>query len=276
MYPFVHTQPQVDGPNYVVRIIPPDNKRDAKTYEWHNVHETFRSPDQLKTMLVDTFTDKLPDNGDFQIGYFTKKGNSKRWIEGEADLVSMYKHCAGSEHITLFCDGKSTPHQPTQENSRKRKRTTDCTDHEEEVRQLASVLQDKHGAKWNKRQYLIWARMNVNKQYHSLVEPPDIPLITNGVKKVSRKETFSEAIHGAAVAFANTLKDKNDQDKNDQPDRVSAFPSGVSPASKARLSREYILQLKELQSLRECGVLSEEEFQEQKKFALDSLRGMNK
>ena len=36
------------------------------------------------------------------------KWHQQRWIEGEADLSSMYKHCAGS---TVFCDGKPTPHE---------------------------------------------------------------------------------------------------------------------------------------------------------------------
>ena len=55
----------------------------------------------------------------------------------------------------------------------------------------------------------------------------------------------------------------------------SPLPSGVSPASKAKLSSAYISQLRELQELRESGVLSEEEFQEQKMFALNNTRGDN-
>ena len=49
------------------------------------------------------------------------------------------------------------------------------------------------------------------------------------------------------------------------------LPSGVSPASKARLSYAYIFLLRELQELRESRVLSKEEFQEQKVFALNDV-----
>ena len=52
---------------------------------------------------MDTFIDKLPDSFDFQVGYVTKKGSSKRWIEQEADLTSMYKQLEGSETVTI-CD----------------------------------------------------------------------------------------------------------------------------------------------------------------------------
>ncbi len=50
--------------------------------------------------------------------------------------------------------------------------------------------------------------------------------------------------------------------------------------SKARVSSEYITQLKSLQQLRDCGVLSDDvlsddEFMEQKSIALDNIRSIN-
>ena len=55
---------------------------------------------------------------------------------------------------------------------------------------------------------------------------------------------------------------------------TNAINTGVSPSSKARLSGQYIKQLKSLQELRESGVLSEEEFKEQKTFALRNIHGV--
>ena len=241
------------------------------------MHEEFQSPTELKK-LMDTFKDKLPDSFDFQVGYVTKKGSSKRWIEQEADLTSMYKQLEGSETVTIFCDGKhKEPTPPT----RKRKRTNDdpppASDHEGEIKQVANDLSERHGSKWNHRQYQIWARMHVNNQWDSLDEPPNIPLISGGIK-ISRKETLSETLSGAAVALVKALTNQNSSNQSESNGKSTPQPLpsiGVSPASKARLSREYITQLKELQDLRECGVLNEDEFQEQKKFALNNLRKMN-
>ena len=53
------------------------------------MNDSFSSPTQLKGKLMDTFKEKLPNTYDFQIGYLTKKGSSKRWIEQEADLQCM-------------------------------------------------------------------------------------------------------------------------------------------------------------------------------------------
>ena len=66
------------------------------------MHDSFSSPTELKGKLVDTFKGKLPSTYDFQIGYFTKKGNSKRWIKQEADLLSMYKQFDHSDTIIIF------------------------------------------------------------------------------------------------------------------------------------------------------------------------------
>ena len=100
---------------------------------------------------MDTFKGKLPCTYDFQIGYFTKKGNSKRWIEQEADLVSMYKQFDYTDTITIFFVMESK----TVANARKRKRVaedsiTSASDHEE-VKRIAEQLNDKHGDLWDSK-----------------------------------------------------------------------------------------------------------------------------
>ena len=123
--------------------------------------------------------------------------------------------------------------------------------------------------------------MYVNNQWKSLDEPLNIPLITGGaINKHPRKESLSDAISGAGIAFTKVLTEHK---SNIQPptgsnyatSSTSAF-SGVSPSSKARLSNQYISQLKALQDLREIDGIGEEEFQELKKYTIESLRGMNK
>ena len=234
------------------------------------MHQMFQSPTELRVKLLETFKEKLPNSTDFQVGYLTKRG--KRWIEQEADLMSMYSQFEQGDTITIFCDGKSTTQAP----SRKRKHVSDDTasDHEEEVKRVADELNDMHGEQWNRKQYLLWARMYVNKQCRSLEEEPDIPLFRGGLKTPRKKETLTDAILTFAKAITpqplSTPAPCSTQAVN------SPVSTGVSPASKAKLSSSYITQLRELQQLREGGVLSEEEFQEQKKFALDSILKMNK
>lgn len=116
--------------------------------------------------------------------------------------------------------------------------------------------------------------MIVNKQWKSYDDPPEVPLITGGAQKFPRRETFSEAITGAAVTFAKAIFPQKNQQSIAQAAKTPV-QSGVSPMSKAQLSSEYITQLKLLQELCDCGVLSDEEFLEQKSFALDNIRSIN-
>ena len=118
-------------------------KNDAKTFEWHDVHDVFTSPSSLNKKLQETFGDRLPTADEFQIGYIAKRG--KRWIEEEADLTSMYKHFKHSGTITLFCEGHS------KSKSRKRK-ASNYTDHEEDIDKLSLELKEKHGDKYNEQQ----------------------------------------------------------------------------------------------------------------------------
>ena len=110
--------------------------------------------------------------------------------------------------------------------------------------------------------------MYVNNQWTSLDEELDI---RGGLKKVPKKESMSEAITRAAIAFAKTPSSSIPSSSS----TCQPLPNGVSPTSKGKLSSAYISQLRELQELRENRFLSEEEFQEQKRFALNNICGMN-
>ena len=264
---------------YLVRIIPPDKKSNAKTLEWHDVSEVFSSPAALRMKLMDSFGEKIPSTCDFTVGYITKRGNSKRWIEQSADLNSMYKQFERGDTITFFCDGK--PEKLSEK--RKRKSTAEHMpesahdDHELKVKKVALDLGARHGDKYDDNQLKLWARMMVNKQHDDMDNPPNIPLITGGIKRHARKESLTEVISGAATAFAKALASQRGTSPL-KPSQACAISSntGVSPSSKARLSGQYIEQLKSLQELRESGVLSDDEFQEQKLFALQNIRRLNR
>ena len=75
-------------------------------FEWHDITEVFSSPAVLRLKLMDSFREKVP-SGDFPVGYITKRGNSKCWIEQPVDLNSVYGHFESGDTITFFCDRKS-------------------------------------------------------------------------------------------------------------------------------------------------------------------------
>ena len=167
------------------------------------------------------FKNKLSDSFSFQLGYVTKKGNSKRWIEQEADLASMYSQFELGDKITISVM-KSEMMLPTRHQ-----------DQENGSEMIANELGDKHGERWNIRQYLLLARMYVNNQWSSLDQEPDIPLSRGGIKsQTHKKETLSEVVAGAAAAFAKAITPQ----RVSSPSKSSTMQTGVSPASKAKLT----------------------------------------
>ena len=130
------------------------------------------------------------------------------------------------------------------------------------------------------RQLKLWARMIVNKQYDDMEVPPNIPIITGGIKRPARRESLSEALSSAATALTKALAGQTTNLKTPPRPKTpiptpNDSPSGMSPATKAKITTQYISQLKSLQELREMGVLDDNEFEEQKTFALRNLRKLN-
>ena len=107
--------------------------------------------------------------------------------------------------------------------------------------------------------------MIANGLHESINDPPQVPMITGHVKKKGQ-ESLSEALAGAAVAFAKAF--------SSSPVRSSQSTSTLSPCKAAELRMKHLEQLKYLQQLMEDGVLSESEFIEQKQAILDALRNI--
>ena len=51
---------------------------------------------------MDSFREKVPSSGDFPVGYITKHGNSKHWIEQPAHLNLMYGQFESGGTITFY------------------------------------------------------------------------------------------------------------------------------------------------------------------------------
>ena len=107
--------------------------------------------------------------------------------------------------------------------------------------------------------------MVANGLHESLNDPPQVPMITGHVKKKGQ-ESLTEALAGAAVAFAKAF--------SSSPVSSCQPSSNLSPCKAAELRMKHLEQLKYLQQLMEDRVLSEKEFLEQKQVILDALRNI--
>ena len=113
-------------------------------------------------------------------------------------------------------------------------------------------------------------------------DPTDLPALKDPEPKRC-KESLSDALAGAAVAFASTViggseAQDHTSSKGGAADRVSTESSSgacVSPGKAVELQMKNFEQLRFLQQLFDDGILSESECTEQKRSILSFLRKLN-
>ena len=281
--------------NYRLKIINPNKRSDYIVRDVHRFHGKFDTIVEMKVKLMGEFESLLPPTTEFQLGYFFGKQSAKFWLMCQEDLNSMNEYIEKSKgSVMLWCDGRS-PDQPSASSRYKRKKASDNPPAskrqqiEEELDSILKDLQSKHGDKYTIPQLRCWARMISSGKY----EDTDIPafLELDNQPKKTKRTTLADAIAGAAVTFADavTRKSPGVQQCNSQSVVVSsanspssavtgvdtsACPStpGISPGRITDLRMKKLHELRELQGLLEQNVLTQEEFAEQKRLVLNSLR----
>ena len=283
-----------------MKIISPLKKSDFIVRELHHFHGKFDSVTSLKLKLMDEFGELVPATTDFQIGYFRGKQSTKYWIMCQEDLDMMNDSLGkGKPNILLWCDGRSANSLDSSDSAsscgRKRKSPpvseplpSKRQQLDDSIADTVKELKEKHESKYTFPQLRLWARMIVAGNHDSTDTPPLIPAITWIQPKREKKSSLSDVIAGAAVTFANAVKSPDIQQRNKQSivissdamsspvkpnSSLSVTPTtGISPAKVTELRMKKLRELRELQELLEQNILTQQEFMEQKKLVLDSLR----
>ena len=243
----------------------------------HNFSSKFESATVLRMKLVEQFQELVPDNLSFNIGYFEGQSHSKIWLMSKEDFATMYVKYPKGE-ITLWCDGRSDEGSDGCTDSRKKRKkdreaSSKRQEKEDEVDDVFMQLKEKHGSKFDTPKLRLWARTICGNLHDDMDNPPDLPAFRGSSqtpKKVQR-ESLSDALTGAAVAFAHAFKSQNTSETSQPP--VTAV--GVSPGKAVELHMKNFEQLRYLQQLYEDGILTTKEFEEQKEKILSSLRKLN-
>ena len=72
----------------------------------HNVSQRFKSVTALRSALWHEFGDAVPDEGEFNVGFFEGKQHAKKWLVTSQDLDAMYAYFEGKPCLNLWCDGE--------------------------------------------------------------------------------------------------------------------------------------------------------------------------
>lgn len=227
--------------------------------------------------LIEEFKELVPDTLSFNVGYFEGQNHSKIWLVTREDFLTMYRKYPKGE-VTLWCDGRSEEEEDIG-CRKKRKRDEGVSkrqEKEEEVDDIFKQLKEKHGEKYDTPRLRLWARSVSSKIHDDLDNPPDLPAFRNetGPKKPAKKETLTDALTGAVIAFTN----KYNSESTRSPQRTSNPPTqpvGISPGRSVELRMKNFEQLRYLQQLYDDGILTSTEYEEQKDKILSSLRKLD-
>lgn len=263
--------------SYKVRIINPAKKSDVIVRQLNGFSSKFASVNALRLQLIESFSDQVPNTVTFNVGYYDGSQQAKVWLFATDDLQTMYQKYKGGQ-ISLWCDGRLAS-ENSEERGPKRKKDSESStrrqEKEENVESVYKELLEKHGKKFDTPKLRLWSRMICSDLHDDYDNPPDIPAFSSVTPKRPRKESLSDAITGAAVAFAQVLQPDNKKTVTEQPTVIAtAVPStgaGISPGKCIDLRMKNFEQLRYLQGLFEDGILCQEEFVEQKRNILSSL-----
>ena len=266
--------------SYMVRIYTnPKKKKDFVVRMWHDVSEEFYSLSALKLQLMDSFPEELPSSMDFQVGYFEGRSHAKRWLIENRDLDKMNSLYMAGSTINLWCEGKSPTgdcdHNDRAEQPPSKKPKMSKSDSTDELDTISSKLREKH-SDMPAPKLRLWSKLIQSGRYDDYDTPSDIPLITGGPAPMKKKGNLVDALTVAATTVVKMLQSNANTVtvSSHTPPKTDSVRAGISPLKFAQLRCNCLEDLKRVKELWDDGVLTQEEFEEEKQHILNSLKSM--
>ena len=118
----------------------------------HNVSKKFDSVASLRSALWHEFGDTIPDEGEFNVGYFEGKQHTKKWLISSQDLDAYFE---GKRN--LWCDGKEPDESYEEKTTRKKpRRESKRSDREDKLEDVFQQLRKKHSSEYSGPQLRLW------------------------------------------------------------------------------------------------------------------------
>ena len=211
--PSVSPSPQLSY-TYKVKIINPSKKSDTTVRFLNYFHHKFESISMLKSVLTDELRGAIPDSN-CSFGYYNGCQQSKIWLMTDDDLKTMYIKNPNGGQISLWCDGISHNSDVSVQHKKKDVHNIGTSlIQKEDMDSVFEQLLNKHGSAFDRPKLRLWSKMIVSGIHDSYSDPPDIPLFhSDGPPKKKHRTDMSDALTGAAVAFAEAIGGKSKEEE---------------------------------------------------------------
>ena len=264
--------------SYKVKIINPHKKSEIIVWQLNKFSSKFDTPLDVRLKLISECGEHVPNTVDFNVGFYDGGQQAKVWIVTAADLQTMYTKNSSGGNITLWCDGKqlNTPASSSKKRKCDSESPTVREEKESEVESIFKELQENHDGKYDTPRLRLWSRMIVAGIHDDYNNPPNIPAFTGSLSKRPRRDSLTDVLSGAAVAFADAMKENRSPNGSFASEKSASSPyqSYVSPSEAIDLRMKNYQQLRYIQSLYNDGIINDTEFAEQKSAILSSLHNL--
>ena len=105
-----------------MKIYNPTKRSKFTVRQLYNVTHKFKTVSALRSALYHELGDDIPEEGDYSMGYFEGRQQSKKWLITSRDLEAMYAYYEGKPQVSLWCDGKDVECAESDEEKNPRKK----------------------------------------------------------------------------------------------------------------------------------------------------------
>ena len=289
-----------------LKILNPVNRKGFRMYTLRGLRkEDIDCPTKLKQEIFSQCGDcVVPKPATMELGYFHQA--KKFWLNNRLDMTDAWEIHSKGGNLVFWCVGadssqpsKSVPRKRTQQQQEngsddecelqqlKKSKKAGKQSKQEERKAMAeeyeSALKEKHQDAYTRFQYKLWAEMLAAGVHTDLDSPPSASMFGREHKRVNSKNTSSDvatlgdAVAGMVGLLSQTLTSSAHTQQTPTAGKAGQVSnSDLSPMKCAELRSIYIKQIGKLRQLYDNGVLSKEEYEEQRIELVDSMRRLRK
>ena len=261
-----------------LKVINPKKKKDFKVYQLDYLKEV-TSESKLKQCIFNKVGKNVVRYDlDFEVGYIE---GTKR-MSFPSDEFEETLRSIEVEGKYLWCFGlteESTDDGESLEPASKRKKSTTASNSIEvksdRIEGIANDLKERHGEKYTRIQYKLWAEVIDSKKHDSMDDPPKGSIwsgLPGKQKDHTRKEGGVTEMASAFTTLANSvsaaLQPKNASPKQ-QPE--SCDPMIISPGRKIDLQAKVLHNLQLLHNMYEKGAITTAQFEKRREALMQQL-----
>lgn len=211
------------------------------------------------------------------VGYFDQ--TTKHWIHNRLDMNDVWDMIEKGMKITLWCNdcaaikksslpGKHARLDAVNDSNGKKPKLSSVDSKKALAEEHEQELKDKHGDKYTRFQYKLWAEMIASGVYTDSDEPPAASMFSRntkrqkGIQPESSSSNTIDAVVSGMMSVMNTLC----QAVTSKPVHNDKLPKSAiaSPMKKAELRSMYMKQLSDLRQLYDNDILNAQEYEEQR------------